>query len=273
MSGPELITSATNPVIKTLRRLGDRKGRRVEAASVVWGIQPVLQAAEAGHPIRRRVVAPGLLRAEAAQRFVAEAEAAGTMITRLSDELFTRVADRDHPTGLAAVIDIVEVDLADLALPDGPATLLALEGIGNPGNLGSVLRSAEAAGAVGVVLVGATADPWDPAAIKASMGAVFTTPVARVAAPDGLIGWAHRHGWSVATTAARGDHPLWRTDLPDRLIVLLGSEQQGLSDRTLAAGDLRISIPMRGTTESLNLAAAATVLLYEAWRPRDQRHS
>lgn len=264
----ELITSAANPLVKRVRRLGQRKHRRAEGATVVHGIQPVRQAVEAGVRVDTLVVADTLLHAESARSWVAEQEAAGIPVARLTPELFTRISERDGPTGLAAVVSVAEPDVDVLAVPDGAATWLAVEELGNPGNLGTILRTADATGTAGVLLVGPTADLWDPVTIKASMGAVFSVPVARVASTAALRRWAGRHGLAVATTAARAPQSLWQVSFPERVVVLLGSEQQGLDDDTLAAGDLAVSIPMVGTAESLNLAQAATVLLYEVWRQR-----
>lgn len=267
----ELITSAGNPLVKRIRRLQQRRHRRAESATVVHGIQPVRQAHEAGIGIDTLVVAPELLRAESAQRFVDELERTGVPVARLSADLFTRLSDRDGPTGLAAVITTHETSAAALPESDGPATWLAVEELGNPGNLGTVLRTCDATGAAGLLLVGATADLWDPATIKASMGAVFSVPTARLADTAELRQWAAQRSATVVTTAARAPRSLWQTEFPERVVVLLGSEQQGLDDATLAAGDLAVSIPMTGTAESLNLAQAATVLLYEVWRQRAAR--
>lgn len=264
----ELITSAGNPLVKRIRRLQQRRHRRTESATVVHGIQPVRQADEAGIRFETLVVAPDLLRAESARRFVAERESAGVPVAWLSAELFTRLSDRDGPTGLAAVITTGETDPVALPDPPGPATWLAIEHLGNPGNLGTVLRTADATGTAGLLLVGPTADLWDPVTIRASMGAVFSVPTARLDDTTELRAWAHDRSAAVVTTAARAPQSLWQAEFPERVVVLFGSEQQGLDDDTLATGDLAVSIPMTGTAESLNLAQAATVLLYEVWRQR-----
>lgn len=235
---------------------------------MVHGIQPVRQAAEAGVAIETLVVAESLLHADSARAWVAAQEAAGVPVARLSGELFTRISEREGPTGLAAVLTVSEPDAESCSVPDGPATWLAVEELGNPGNLGTILRTADATGTAGVLLVGPTADLWDPATIKASMGAAFSVPVARLATTADLRAWAARHGVAIATTAARAPQSLWQVSFPERVVVLLGSEQQGLDDATLASGDLAVNIPMVGTAESLNVAQAATVLLYEVWRQR-----
>ena len=264
---PPLITSADNPTVKRIRSLADRRHRRAESAAVVHGIQPVRQAAEAGFAIDTLVVAPDLLRSESAISFVAAQQDVGVRVTRLSADLFTRLSDREHPSGLAAIVRTRDLGPGDLT--SGPAAaFVALHRLGNPGNLGTIVRTADAAGADGVLLVGPTADQWDPKAVKASMGAIFSTPVVRLPDEAALFDWAHQEDLRVITTAARAARQMWEISFPSRHVLLLGAEGDGLDDQTLAHGDLQVSIPMTGTAESLNVAVAAGVLLYEAARQR-----
>jgi TrmH family RNA methyltransferase len=262
----ELISSAANPLVKRMRLLGDRRHRRREGAFVVEGIQPVWQAVEAGAGVEVLVMAPDLLGSAAAARMVAEQEAAGVRVARLTAELFARVSARDGPSGLAAIVRARIPGLARLPVtPD--AVFVALHEIGNPGNLGTIIRTADAAGGAGVVLIGAAADPYDPAAVKASMGALFALPVARAADPAEFLRWAAGSGVTVVTTSARARTSFWEAGYPRPLVLLLGAEGAGLPDDVLAAGDLQVRIPMTGTAESLNLAVAAGLLLYQARRP------
>jgi TrmH family RNA methyltransferase len=261
----ELISSATNPLVKRIRLLGDRKHRRREGAFVVEGIQPVWQAVEAGADVEVLVVAPDLLGTRAAS-MVAAQEAAGVRVARLTGELFARVSARDGPSGLAAIVRGRVPGLATLPVTPG-AVFLALHEIGNPGNLGTIVRTADAAGGTGVVLIGAAADPFDPAAVKASMGALFAVPVARAADPAEFFAWAAGSAVTVITTSAMARTSFWEAGYPRPLALLLGAEGAGLPDDVLAAGDLQVRIPMTGTAESLNLAVAAGLLLYQARRP------
>jgi TrmH family RNA methyltransferase len=260
-----LISSAANPVVKRMRLLGDRKHRRREGAFVVEGIQPVWQAVEAGADVEVLVVAPDLLGSRAA-RMVADQEAAGTAVARVTAGLFARVSARDGPSGLAAIVRARVPGLASLPVaPD--AVFVALHEIGNPGNLGTIIRTADAAGAAGVVLISAAADPFDPAAVKASMGALFATPVATAAGPAEFFAWAAASGVTVAATSARARTSFWEARYPRPLALLLGAEGAGLPDGVLAGGGLQVRIPMTGTAESLNLAVAAGLLLYQARKP------
>ena len=265
----ELITSGGNPVVKRVRLLADRKHRRRAGAFVVEGTQLVWQAVEAGADVEILLVAPGLLGRSAAARrltaMIAGQEERGVRVARLSDEVFTRISGREGPSGLAAIVRRRLAGLAGLAA--GPAAVfVALHSIGNPGNLGTIIRTANAAGAAGVVLVGQTTDPFDPAAVKASMGALFTLPVAHAATPAEFFGWAAAAGVTVVTTSARAGQIFWDASYPRPLALLLGAEGAGLPSEVLARGDRQVQIPMSGTAESLNLAVAAGLLLYEVNR-------
>jgi TrmH family RNA methyltransferase len=261
-----LISSAANPVVKRMRLLGERKHRRREGAFVVEGVQPVWQAVEAGADVEVLVVAPALLGGSPAAEMVAGQEAAGTRVARVTGELFARLSGRDGPSGLAAIVRGRVPGLAGRPVTAG-SVFVALHEIGNPGNLGTIIRTADAAGAAGVVLVGPAADPFDPAAVKASMGALFAVPVARAADPAEFFAWAADSGVSVVTTSAKAERSFWEASYPRPLALLLGAEGAGLPEAVLAAGDVQVRIPMTGTTESLNLAVAAGLLLYQARKP------
>src|SRR5262249_45091136 len=237
-----------------------------EGGLVVTGTQRVWQAVEAGADVEVLVVAPALLGESPAADMVAGREAAGTRVARVTGELFARLSARDGPSGLAAIVRARVPGLASLPVTQD-AVFVALHEVGNPGNLGTIIRTADAAGAAGVVLVGPAADPFDPAAVKASMGALFAVPVARAADPAEFFAWAAGAGVSAITTAARAERRLRDASYPRPLALLLGAEGTGLPDDVLAAGDAQVRVPMTGTAESLNLAVAAGLLLFQARKP------
>lgn len=265
MTPDETISSAANPLVKRMRMLAERRHRRREGAFVVHGIQPVWQAVEAGAEIDTLVVAPELLRSPAANEMLARQRSRGVRVAWLTADLFRRLSDRDGPSGMAAIVRARPAALDDLAVGAG-SVYVALHEIGNPGNLGTIIRTADAAGSAGVILVGHTTDPYDPVAVKATMGALFHVPVTHVPGVDQLFGWARARGVTVATTSARAGSSYWQAELPAPLLFLLGSEGQGLPAGVLERGDVRVRIPIVGGAESLNLAMAAGLLLYEAGR-------
>jgi RNA methyltransferase, TrmH family len=261
----DLITSAANPLVKRVRQLADRKHRRREGAFVVEGIQPVWQAVEAGADVEVLIVAPDLLRHPGAAAMVAAQQTGGTPVARLSAELFTRISDREGPAGLAAIVRAAPVALADIEA-GSDALVVALHAAGNPGNVGTIIRTASAAGASAVVLAGPSADPYDPAAVKASMGALFTVPVATAASAEEFLRWSAAAGLPVVATSGRAEQSCWDADLLPPLALLFGSEGAGLPDDLLSKAARQLAIPMTGTAESLNLAVAVGVLLYEVRR-------
>lgn len=261
----EVIRSAANPLVKRMRLLADRRHRRRERAFVVEGIQPVCRAVDAGWPIEALVVAPDLLGESPAAAVVDEQEARGVRVARFSAELFGRVAEREGPTGLAAVVGMRTTGLEELTVrPD--AVFVALHAISNPGNLGTIIRTVDAVGGAGVILLGDSTDPFAPAAVKASMGSVFSVDVVDVTDPDTFFAWARRHHVHVVTTSGHAEHAHWSSDYPAPIAVMLGSEGPGLPADVLERGDSSVRIPMVGTAESLNLSVAAGVLLYEVRR-------
>lgn len=261
----DLITSTGNPVVKRMRQLAERKHRRREGAFVVHGIQPVWQAVEAQADIELLVVAPDLLKYAPAARMVEEQEERGVRVVRISADLFIRLSDRDGPSGLAAIVRGRLRQLDEIPVrPD--ARLVVLYEVGNPGNLGTIVRTADATDTTAVILIGKATDPFDPVAVKASMGALFNVPVAHAATAEDFLSWAGEHGITVATTSAAAETNFWHMEYPTPLAIMLGAEGPGLPPDVLARGELRLHIPMVGTAESLNLAVSAGVLLYEAWR-------
>lgn len=262
----ELISSAANPLVKRVRLLADRRHRRREGAFVVEGLQPVWRAVEAGWPVETLIVAPDLLaHSGPAAGMVAEQEAAGVRVARLTGELFTRLSDREGPAGLAAIVHGGLADLASLAVPPD-AVFAALHRCGNPGNLGTIVRTADAVGAAGLILIGDSADPFAPAAVKASMGSLFAVPVTHAGTAGEFLDWAGGHRIQVLATSGRAGADLWHTSYRPPLALLFGSEGDGLPGDLLDRATASVRIPMTGTAESLNLAVAASVLLYEAKR-------
>ena len=263
--GAETITSATNPLVKRIRQLADRRHRRREGAFVVDGVQPVWRAVEAGADVELLVIAPELLRGSPAMRMVEERRAAGVRVAQLSGELFTRLSERDGPSGLAAIVRARMRPLDDVAAgPD--AVFVVLHEVGNPGNLGTIIRTADATGATGVVLIGDASDPYAPAAVKSSMGSLFAVDVSYAATVDAFFAWARARGVQVVATSGGAADRHWDAAYRRPLALLFGSEGPGLPAAAVERSDLRVRIPMVGTAESLNLAAAAAVMLYEVQR-------
>jgi len=261
----ETISSAGNPLVKRMRLLANRKHRREQGAFVVEGLQPVWRAVTAGWDIEALIVDPDLRPDSQAAAMVADQEARGVRVARLTSDLFDRLSSRDGSAGLVAIVRSRDLGLSDLAVtPD--AVFIALHQIGNPGNLGTIIRTADAVGSAGVILLGDTTDPFAPTSVKASMGSIFATKIAHTREPGIFLDWARANRVAVLAASGTGNVDHWNASYQSPLALLLGSEGEGVPENLLTTADLRIRIPMTGTAESLNVAAAAAILLYEARR-------
>ena len=259
------ITSTANPFVKRARRLRNRKFREAEGVFLVEGIAHVRQAIDHAAPLESLIVAPELLRSEGAWSAVAEREGAGVEVVRLGREAFESIVERDHPSGLAATVRISQTQPTDLVA--GPGSIfVAVQDVGNPGNLGSIIRTVDAVGGAGVLVLGDATDHLHPAAVKASMGTLFRVQVVRAAGVDELIAWCLMEAVDVVTTSAKADLLLWDAEIPTPVCFLFGSETQGLAPEVLARGRYAVRLPMEGSASSLNLAVSVGVILYEMRR-------
>ena len=260
------ITSTANPLIKRLQRLlAQRKQRQAEGTFVVEGIRGVWQALESGADVELLVLAPDLLTSEPAWAMLEREWDAGRRVVTVSPAVYAGLAEREHPSGLAAVVRMTSTSLDALPV-DREALFVGLYQVGNPGNLGTILRTLDAVGGTGLITIGDATDPYHPAAVRASMGALFTLPVASVREPAALRAWCREQGIGIVTTSDRAPIEHWSARYPERCLLLFGNEGEGLPEALLAAGDMAVRIPMYGGADSLNLAVAAGVLLYEVRR-------
>lgn len=267
----ELVSSAANPLVRRVRRLADRRTRRREAACFVEGIAPVWQAVDAGVEVEALLISPQLLAGSPAEELVARQEDAGVRVVRLTRELFTRLSDRDGPSGLAAIVRVPPARQLDDVEVQGSDFFVAAHELANPGNLGTIARTAEGLGAAGLILVGDGADPWAPQAVKASMGSLFHLLVAGADALDDVFAWAAARGVTTVTTSAHARLPLAEADLARPLVLLLGGERTGLPTEALVRGDIEVRVPMLGRATSFNVAVAAGMLMYEVCRQASAR--
>ena len=201
------------------------------------------------------------------QRLLERVQAPHTRTIDVSTSVMSALSPVKSPTGIVGAARRPVVD-ARTVLQPSPALILAAAGIQDPGNVGAVVRSAAAAGATGVVLDSASADPWGWKALRASMGSAFHLPVVRGEDLDASIAGWRAAGVSIVAAVPRGGVSMYDVDLSRPVAILLGGEGAGLPDAFVSEADTRVSIPMRGDVESLNVAVAAALLLYETQRQR-----
>lgn len=255
------IASPGNPAIKRIRALRQRKEREESGLFFVEGIRLVGEALQLGAAIDTLVVAPELLTSAFAQDLVAAQARAGGRVLEVTAAVFQSLSQKEGPQGLGAVLRQRWQALDDLRADDGLGWVV-LDAVADPGNLGTVLRTADAVGCAGVILLGNTTDPYDPAALRASMGAVFAQGLVR-ASWEAFAAWKQRRDYPLvgAAGAASADYQAVAYRTP--LLLLMGSEREGLSAAQQAFCDYLVRIPMAGRSDSLNLAVATGVVLYE----------
>ncbi len=215
------------------------------------------------------VISPDLLSSEYAWEIVSTMRDQGVPVLELSPEAFGSISFKENLQGMGAVVRQQIHSLNDLELAE---TLgwVTLDAVGNPGNLGAILRTSDAVGCSGIVMLGHTTDPYHPAALRASMGAVFAQKLIRAEFGE-FMHWKRERGYSVVGTTGQAQLEYRDMVYETPTILLMGSERQGLSPEQQAACDLLVRIPMVGTGDSLNLAVATSVVLYEVFHQHRAR--
>jgi TrmH family RNA methyltransferase len=262
----EIITSLQNPRLKRLVRLRDRRPRDEEQAFLVEGYREIRRALEKQVRLDEVYFAPDWFLGENERSLLAEAEAAGAQLFELSKDAFAKVAYRERPDGLLAVAPQWKRSLADLALGQAPF-LLVVEAIEKPGNLGTILRSADAAGCDAVIVCDPVTDLFNPNVVRASTGVLFSVPCF-VEESATVLSWLRSKGIRTVATTPAATALYSDSDLTGPLAIVMGSEQYGLSEFWLKNSDLPVRIPMAGQADSLNVAMAALITLFEAVRQR-----
>jgi TrmH family RNA methyltransferase len=264
------ITSAQNPRFKVLRSLRLRKVRRREGRFLIEGIRIVEEALTSGAPLETLVYAPELLVSDRAKALLERVEPARRLA--LSGDLFRTLSHRDDPQGIAAAVRIQDHSLADIPLVDDLLVIVAYQ-LRDPGNLGTIIRTADAAGATGVVVVEPSVDLHDPQAVRATMGSLFALPIVRLADETALPRWygeirAAGLPLHIVASSARGSRVHYEANYRHPLVLLVGSERLGLPQPVRENADILVRLPMAGRATSLNVAAATAALVYEVIRQR-----
>ncbi|HKI55737.1 MAG TPA: RNA methyltransferase [Trueperaceae bacterium] len=268
MPSPRRVESARNPLVKQAAALKARRARDATGLTLIEGAREVARALAAGVAVRSLLLCPELGPEPAAlDLLVRDAEAAGAEVAFLSEGAFARLTLRQGPDGVAAVAAWQARQPAALAPGPNPL-ILVLDGLEKPGNVGALLRTADAAGVDAVVLTGRGTDLGNPNVIRASMGSVFALPVA-VADGDDARAWLRSLPVRVIAATPDAEEPHWTADYRGGTAIVVGAEDRGLAAAWLEAADRRVAIPMRSrSADSLNVAVAGAVLLFEAVRQR-----
>jgi TrmH family RNA methyltransferase len=261
------ISSLQNPRVKDVIRLRDRRHRDKQQRILIDGVRELGRAIGAGIRLREVYFCPELGIDAQAQTVLDAASACAELIS-VTRPVFDRLAFGDRAEGVLGVAQMPTPSLDALVLPANPLVAV-LEGVEKPGNVGAVLRSADAAGVSALVVADPRTDLYNPNTIRASLGTVFTVPVCMATVADTLA-WLRQMGLKVYAARVDGSVPYTEVDYRIPAAVVLGSEAQGLSPAWSHPDITAVSLPMLGVADSLNVSVTAAVLFYEALRQRSK---
>jgi RNA methyltransferase, TrmH family len=266
LSPAVIITSTANPRVKSAVQLRQRKGREQQRRIVIDGVREIGRAIEAGVELVELFHRPELCGDETHQAVLRGARQAGAALIEVAPHVMERLAYGDRLEGVVATAQPPQRQLADLALAD-EALVAVVEGVEKPGNLGAILRTADAAGVAALIVADGGTDLFNPNAIRASLGAIFRVPVCSAASSEALA-WLRENRFRMFAARVDGSLEYTASDFRGRTAIVLGSEARGLSDLWRAGDIAAVRLPMLGTVDSLNLSVTAAVLFYEALRQR-----
>jgi TrmH family RNA methyltransferase len=263
-----MITSTSNQHIKDIRHLRDRKYRSECGLFYVEGIRLVTEAVNQKDNLQEIIYSSELSRSQHSEDLIKNAKKEKILIEEVSSEVFHSLSSKDGPQGLAAIVKqswtILKTDQKLIGV------WTALYEIADPGNLGTILRTSDAVGGKGIILIGDSTDPFDPTSVRASMGAIFTQKIIKTNM-DSFVSWKTNSNCQVIGTSDHAKMDYKEFDYSSNTILLMGSERQGIPSELEEICTEVVSIPMKGKCDSLNLAVATSIMLYEIFEQNRKR--
>jgi TrmH family RNA methyltransferase len=261
----ETISSRRNPIVAEFRTAAER--RRGDRHLLLDGVHLVDEARAAGVTLVRVAIAAAWLDDPSGRRVHGAFQRTGTRIDVVSERVMEALSPVRTPSGIVAIAELPARRI-DQALATTAGIVLVPVDVQDPGNVGAIIRAAEAGGARAVIVAGTSADPFGWKALRGSMGSAFRLPVAVERDPAEAIANLRAHGWKVLATTPQEGRPLYSLNLRNGTAALLGGEGAGLAPTLVSLSDDRMSIPMQSPVESLNVAVTAALIVYESWRQR-----
>ncbi len=259
------VTSLANPIIKDIKALSLKKARDESKTFLAEGLKLVIDALDRGWTIRTLVYAKAGKGKPLVEKVAARTVAAGGLVLEVSEKVMSSITRRENPQMVAAVFEQRWTPLKEIQ-PKGSETLIALDRVRDPGNLGTIIRTADAAGAAGVILVGDCTDPFSMETVRATMGSMFALPLVKTSPAD-FLKWKKSVDARLVATHLAGAVDYRTIDYKSKpVILMMGNEQSGLPDELAQAADKLARIPQVGMADSLNLAVATGVMLFEVRR-------
>lgn len=263
----DIITSTNNRYVKLARSLQEKSWRQKRGLYLIEGLHLVEEAWQTGVPLEFVLYTPAFEENPQGGVLVAALQAAGLRVLPVPDSIMQVISATVTPPGVVAVAPLPDCSLAELLHNPAPLLVIAA-GLQDPGNLGTIWRTALGAGATGLILTHGSVDPFSPKVVRAAMGASFRLPVVTGVEPAVLATGLAAAGVKLVVADVGATTVLWQADLAGPLALVVGNENHGPGAELLAAATTKVGIPMVGPVESLNAAVAAAILLYEALRQR-----
>ena len=260
------LSSPQNPRIKTAIKLRKSKVRQETGLTLVEGYREILRATESDWTFNELYICPELYLDEGAPKLISTIRANGTPVFQCSESAFRKMSYRDTPDGLIALSPLVGKTLAELELPENPLLLIA-ENLEKPGNLGTILRTADATGVDAIIVCDHKTDINNPNVIRASIGTLFFIPIAE-ASTEKTLRWLKELNIQSLAAVPDADKEYTEVDMCGGTAIVVGAEDEGLTPAWIDGAHQKIGIPMLGKNDSLNVSTAASILLYEAVRQR-----
>lgn len=258
-----MITSLQNTRVKLCVALRDRRSRKDSKLFLIEGYREILRAVEAGRKIQTLFICPEFFMGENNEELIKKC---GGEVLECTPEVFAKISYRDRPDGLLAIAPQLHVLLSDLPMTENPFFLVA-ESIEKPGNLGTILRSSDAAGVDAVIVCDPTTDIHNPNVVRSSIGTLFTLPVLEADGHETLQ-FLKKNKIALVAATPHAKKEFTEVDLTVPLAIVVGTEQYGISENWMNQADIHVRIPMCGVADSLNVASATTLMLYEVLRQR-----
>jgi len=271
-SRAQQISSLQNPRVKEVVKLGKRSFRDEAGLLLVEGYRELKRALDNRWIPQEFFYCPELFLGKNEKELIERCAAAGAALFECSRPVFEKMAYRDRPEGVLALGPQIRITLGDLAIKSAFPLVVVAESIEKPGNLGTMLRSADAAGVDAVIVCDRCTDINNPNVVRASIGTLFALPVVEASSEE-AIAWLKERRIQILAASPHAKAEYTDADLSQGTAFVVGSEQYGLSSQWMEKADLKIRIPMLGQADSLNVAAATTILLYEVVRQRRASHT
>jgi RNA methyltransferase, TrmH family len=261
-----LITSNQNSIVKEIKSLKNRRDREEKSLFFVEGVRIVEEAIKENADVRYSVLTEDFISCAENADLPGKLEKMGCRNYIVSDKLFKEISDTETPQGILAVIGMKQQDLESMVIKD--SLFVILDSLRDPGNMGAIIRTADAAGFTGVLISRGCVDVYNPKVLRSTMGSIFHIPVFYCEDIIAAIKSIKGKGIKIYASHLMGESSIFETDMTAGTAIIVGSEAEGISSEAAAAADMLVSIPMCGRAESLNASVAAGIIMYEAVRQR-----